>query len=515
MKIKILMTLSATFIAGILVTSIISINQLSALKFKYASFKLLKETTENSELIAAIPLDTIFYISILGLMISIALIKKKNNHIKLIKSQIKSYSEGELQAITLREVNKIKKKIISFDFSDLPMEASSQLNDGLKNDSILSNIISEIIDNKIANPRLTDAIEATKQITRKKCLADFEIYLGVEISDLGQTENIMKNLQTELFQQTETITKINSEIKILNEQLSNMKIENSENVSLFNNSQANLLNEKEITREIKDNLQNSIKLTQELNKESSNYKAQIVKAIEVSTKATESMNKIMEFSRKIELTIDMIDEISFQTQLLALNAFVEAARAGKAGKGFGVVAAEVKELAIKASESGGQIKKLIKESHKSIEEGSTYTSSTSNTLKQIVESIPEDTVNTDSKASTASTAVTKDNTVDKKVYSKKRISTTPSLDTNMLKTSDMQKKSIVKKEITNLVNDKVTDLETQINKDKPETSPSKTKSTTNKSTQKPKNTITSETPAHHKNKGDFKKIDTDNHWEEF
>jgi methyl-accepting chemotaxis protein len=104
-------------------------------------------------------------------------------------------------------------------------------------------------------------------------------------------------------------------------------------------------------------------------------------------KAVRAMTDINEASKKIADIIGVIDEIAFQTNLLALNAAVEAARAGEQGRGFAVVATEVRSLAGRSATAAKEIKGLIKDSVRKVEDGSALVTQSGTTLEQIVSSV--------------------------------------------------------------------------------------------------------------------------------
>lgn len=100
-----------------------------------------------------------------------------------------------------------------------------------------------------------------------------------------------------------------------------------------------------------------------------------------------AMNHIAENSQKVEQIIKNIEDIAFQTNILSLNAAVEAARAGAAGKGFAVVADEVRQLAGKTAEASKLTADLIAAALSAVEHGKRIASETAKSFRSVSERI--------------------------------------------------------------------------------------------------------------------------------
>ncbi|XOB60846.1 methyl-accepting chemotaxis protein [Campylobacterota bacterium DY0563] len=197
--------------------------------------------------------------------------------------------------------------------------------------------------------------------------------------DLNELKNALKEYQKLNFRfriektKGDTAEGLNTLAEIINEMLVDNKsngltlqnsaytlLANVDKLSNSSNEAAASLEEtaaalEEITSNISHNTENVVKMAQNANE----LKNSSSEGEKLATQTTTAMDSINEQVTAINDAISVIDQIAFQTNILSLNAAVEAATAGEAGKGFAVVAQEVRNLASRSAEAAKEIKDLV------------------------------------------------------------------------------------------------------------------------------------------------------------
>ena len=150
--------------------------------------------------------------------------------------------------------------------------------------------------------------------------------------------------------------------KILLSSVNKLNISSNEAAASLEETAAAL---EEITSNIRSNTQNIAKMA--------SYSSSVTKSAhdgeKLANQTTVAMDEINAQVNLITDAISIIDQIAFQTNILSLNAAVEAATAGEAGKGFAVVAAEVRNLASRSAEAAKEIKLIVENATKKANDG--------------------------------------------------------------------------------------------------------------------------------------------------
>ena len=190
---------------------------------------------------------------------------------------------------------------------------------------------------------------------------DFRPKFNIEKNDEkgGVFETLITGLNT--LQQTLIIMlKENKANGLTLDESSNILLANVDKLNISSNEAASSLEEtaaalEEITSNIRNNTQNIAKMA--------TYSNGVTKAAqdgeELANQTTIAMDEINMQVNSINEAITVIDQIAFQTNILSLNAAVEAATAGEAGRGFAVVAQEVRNLASRSAEAAKEIKSIV------------------------------------------------------------------------------------------------------------------------------------------------------------
>ena len=247
---------------------------------------------------------------ILMLVITILFSRKISTPLRNIANNIKKLSNGE--SVTIRANSKIQETVSLIESAK---RLSSQLN----------NSISKI---RSSAEELKSSMESTTALAKQSA---------------NGTDHIAKSMDS-LSKATETMAESVQSINFNVISMGNMIDNIVDNTDHLNTSSSNMLTANDEAANCIENMTKS-----------STKSAEAIETI--AHKITDTNTSI----RKIEEMVGFITEIADQTNLLALNASIEAARAGETGRGFGVVAEEIKHLAEQSNNSAQRITEIVSE----------------------------------------------------------------------------------------------------------------------------------------------------------
>ncbi len=263
-------------------------------------------------------------------------IKVDNEFIDEVKNMVEKIKDGQLN-------NRFDNKISSPNLEELRLrfnEMLEALNHNISNDT---------------NSLLVMLSSFTNQDFRSKIEND-NGKVATQLNDLGASVS--------------KILRENKENGLILKDHANELLDNVNSLNTSSNETAASLEEtagalEEMTANIRTNGDNIV----QMNSYANSLSQSVNEGEQLANKTTHAMDEINSQVSAINESITVIDQIAFQTNILSLNAAVEAATAGEAGKGFAVVAQEVRNLASRSAEAAREIKNLVESANIKANEG--------------------------------------------------------------------------------------------------------------------------------------------------
>ena len=296
-------------------------------------------------------------------------ISKDNNLIESVKSIVNHVGQGHLD-----------KRIDSTTSTKSLDELKNLLNDMLNN---LESLVGKDIN------KITQILESyTKRDFTAKLDSSSAGKIGNEIIEMNSMiTHMLQDSQKDATSLQTSSSELTSNVKVL-----------SNNAT----SQASSLEETAASiDEITSNIEQTSQKAQEMAVISNETKSSADEGKTMANKTVESMDEINNTVIAINDAISVIDQIAFQTNILSLNAAVEAATAGEAGKGFAVVAAEVRNLASRSAEAAKEIKDLVESATVKADDGKKISSKMIEGFTQLEQKIMDTSVLIDDVATAA------------------------------------------------------------------------------------------------------------------
>jgi methyl-accepting chemotaxis protein len=230
---------------------------------------------------------------------------------------------------------------------------------------------------KVLTVPLKKVMNAADEISQGVLDIELNIKSNNEIGMLSDTFTRMadklRGLIGQVSESSDKVATASKEIAASSLALSKESVEQAATVQELSSSSMEVLS---MTQSNAENAKNASKLSEQV-KDKCNEGNDKMKEL------LDAMNGINDSSKKISKIIKVIDDIAFQTNILSLNAAVEAAQAGQYGKGFAVVAENVKQLAQKSAKAAKEIAAMIEESVANSNSGTEMANETASILADI------------------------------------------------------------------------------------------------------------------------------------
>ncbi|MDE8756409.1 methyl-accepting chemotaxis protein [Pectobacterium polaris] len=241
-------------------------------------------------------------------------------------------------------------------------------------------IIASLITRSVTQP-IKEALGVAENVAKgdltSEIYTDRQDETGQLLSALNNMNSSLRQIVSQVRDGAETISSAASQIAAGNQDLS---ARTEEQASSLEETASSM---EQLTSTIRNTADNTTQATDLAASASETVKKS---GIMMET-VTQEMRGIRDSSQRMAEIIGVIDGIAFQTNILALNAAVEAARAGEQGRGFAVVASEVRALAQRSATAAKEIKELIDDSFKKVQDGMGLVEKTGVTMNSLVTNV--------------------------------------------------------------------------------------------------------------------------------